>query len=100
MNKFRSHLDDNHFRFWYLKLYALTEIGDFDGLEAFSKSKRSPIGYEIFVRHLVSKGHSKEAIAYVARCDSHKRADLYVECGDWRLAGKECKERGDKAKLQ
>ena len=100
VNKFRSHLDDNHFRFWYLKLYALTEIGDFDGLEVFSKSKRSPIGYEIFVRHLVSKGHSKEAIAYVARCDSHKRADLYVECGDWRLAGKECKERGDKAKLQ
>jgi hypothetical protein len=90
----------DHFRFWYLKLYALTEIGDFDGLEAFSKSKRSPIGYEIFVRHLVSKGHSKEAISYVARCDSHKRADLYVECGDWRLAGKECKERGDKAKLQ
>ncbi|KAK2461284.1 hypothetical protein APHAL10511_006811 [Amanita phalloides] len=87
-------------RFWYLKLQALTEVGDFDGLEAFSKSKRSPIGYEPFVRHLVAKGHSKEAIAYVARCDSPKRVDLYVECGDWRMAGKECKERGDKAKLE
>ena len=81
-------------------MYALTEIGDFEGLEAFSKAKRSPIGYEPFVRHLVSKGHAKEAIPYVARCDSPKRADLYVECGDWRLAGKECKDRGDKTKLQ
>jgi hypothetical protein len=86
--------------FWHLKLHALTEIRDFEGLDAFSRSKRSPIGYEPFVRHLVEKGHAKEAIAYIARCDSPKRADLYVECGEWRLAGKECKERGDKTKLE
>lgn len=86
--------------FWYLKLHALTEVRDFEGLDVFSKSKRSPIGYEPFVRHLVEKGHAKEAIAYVARCDSPRRADLYVECGEWRLAGKECKERGDKTKLE
>ncbi|KAM6503468.1 vacuolar assembling/sorting protein VPS16 [Amanita muscaria] len=87
-------------RFWYLKLHALTEIRDFQGLEAFAKSKRSPIGYEPFVRYLVSKGHSKEAIQYIARCDPPKRMDLYIECGEWRMAGKECKERGDKAKLE
>ncbi|PFH49934.1 hypothetical protein AMATHDRAFT_146515 [Amanita thiersii Skay4041] len=87
-------------RFWYVKLYALTEIRDFENLEAFSKSKRSPIGYEPFVRHLLSKGYNKEATAYVIRCDPPKRADLYAECGDWRLAGKECKERGDKGKLE
>jgi len=23
-----------------------------------------------------------------------------VDCGDWRAAGKECKERGDKAKME
>lgn len=86
--------------FWHVKLQALTTIGDFEGLDTFSKSKRSPIGYEPFVRHLVEKGHTREALSYVARCDSPKRADLYVECGDWRLAGKECKERGDKAKLE
>ncbi|KAF9010009.1 vacuolar assembling sorting protein VPS16 [Cyathus striatus] len=87
-------------RFWYVKLHALTEARDFDGLDAFSRSKRSPIGYEPFVRYLVEKGHAKEAVGYVARCDSPKRADLYVECGEWRLAGKECKDRGDKAKLE
>ncbi|KAF7316202.1 putative vacuolar protein sorting-associated protein 16-like protein [Mycena indigotica] len=87
-------------RFWYVKMQALVAVGDFDGLDAFAKSKRSPIGYEPFVRALVDAGHPKEAIPFVGRCDSPKRADLYVECGDWRLAGKECKERGDKAKLE
>lgn len=86
--------------FWYVKLHALTEIRDFEGLELFARSKRSPIGYETFVKHLVEKGHPKEAGTFVARCDGPKRADLYVLCGDWRAAGKECKDRGDKAKLE
>ena len=88
------------YSFWYVKLHALTEIHDFEGLEAFARSKRSPIGYQTFVTHLVEKGHSKEAVSYVARCDSNKRVDLYVLCGEWRMAGKECKERGDKAKME
>ncbi len=87
-------------RFWYVKLYALTEIHDWEGLDAFARSKRSPIGYQAFVKHLVEKGYTKEATSYVARCDANKRVDLYVLCGDWRLAGKECKDRGDKAKLE
>ena len=95
-----SFFDGKISSFWYLKLYSLIEVQDFEALDAFSRSKRSPIGYEPFVRHLVEKGHAKEAIAYVARCDSPKRADLYVECGEWRLAGKECKDRGDKVKLE
>ncbi|KAJ7740038.1 Vps16, C-terminal region-domain-containing protein [Mycena maculata] len=86
-------------RFWYVKLQALISTTDFEGLDTFSKSKRSPIGYEPFVHQLVEAGHSKEALSYVVRCDSPRRADLYVECGEWRMAGKECKERGDKAKL-
>jgi hypothetical protein len=52
------------------------------------------------VRHLVEKGHPKVAVSYVQRCDSNKRIDLYVECGEWVMAGKECKERGDRARLE
>ena len=93
---------DRHFldSFWYTKLYALTETRDFDGLDTFSKSKRSPIGYEPFVAHLVSKGFLKQAALYVAKCDAKSRPDLYVKCGEWQQAGRECKERGDKSKLQ
>ncbi|KAJ3552868.1 hypothetical protein NM688_g3925 [Phlebia brevispora] len=87
-------------RFWYVKLHALTEIHDFEGLDAFARSRRSPIGYQAFVNHLVEKGHQKEAVSYVARCDANKRIELYVLCGEWRMAGKECKDRGDKAKIE
>lgn len=87
-------------RFWYTKLHALTALGDFDGLDAFARSRRSPIGYEPFVRHLVTAGHLKEAASYVIRCDAPKRVELYVLCEDWRTAGRECKERGDKKGLE
>lgn len=86
--------------FWYLKLYALTDMRDFDGLSEFARSKRSPIGYEVFVRHLITKGHPREAASFVPRCDAPRRVDLYVACGDWKAAAKEAKERGDKAKLE
>jgi hypothetical protein len=87
-------------RFWYLKLHALTAMRDFEALDAFARSRRSPIGYEAFVRHLVEAGHLKEAASYVVRCDSPKRVGLYVLCEDWRAAGRECKERGDKKGIE
>ena len=34
------------------------------------------------------------------RGDVPMRVDLYVKCGEWRMADKECKERGDKAKIE
>ncbi|KAG5646757.1 hypothetical protein DXG03_002443 [Asterophora parasitica] len=64
-------------------LHIYLELGDFEALDAFSKSKRSPIGYEAFVRHLVDAGHQREAMSYVAR-----------------QAGLTCKERGDKKALE
>lgn len=36
-------------RWWWVKLKALAEVKDWDGLEGFAKSKKSPIGYEPFV---------------------------------------------------
>jgi hypothetical protein len=78
----------------------LTALRDFDGLDAFARSRRSPIGYEAFVRHLVATRHLREAASYVIRCDAPKRVELYVICEDWRAAGRECKERGDKKGLE
>ncbi|KAG8797121.1 hypothetical protein FRC16_009196 [Serendipita sp. 398] len=86
-------------QYWWLKLRALTEMKAWDELDAFSKSKKSPIGYEPFVRHLVSKGYGKQAGVYVARCDPAKRGELYLSCGEYRAAGREFKEKGDAAGL-
>jgi vacuolar protein sorting-associated protein 16 len=78
----------------------LTAARDFEALETFSRSKHSPIGYTPFVKHLIERGHPKEALAYVPRCDANRRVDLYVDCGDWRAAGQECKTQNDKAKIE
>jgi hypothetical protein len=52
------------------------------------------------VTHLVSKGYPKEAARYVPRCETKNRIDLYVKCGDFTAAAGECKERGDKQRLE
>ena len=88
------------YSFWYIKLHALTEKKDWVALETFARSKKSPIGYEPFVLHLIEKKYLKEAATFVPRCDAKRRPDLYVQCEEWRLAGKECKDRNDKGKLE
>lgn len=95
-------------RFWWLKLKALTELKDWDGLEAFAKSKRSPIGYEPFVvsgngillpissanhsrmqTHLLAVKQPARAVVFVPRCDAKNRVELYVKCDDWAKAAAE-----------
>lgn len=43
-------------RFWWLKLKALAEKGDWEELEKFAKSKKSPIGYLVNDALSVLKG--------------------------------------------
>lgn len=59
--------------FYFIKLQALTAIKDWPSLEAFAKARKSPIGYEPFVNHLVAKGHPREAAKHVQRCDAKNR---------------------------
>lgn len=71
------------YRWWYLKLKSLTEIRDWEQLELFAKSKKSPIGYEPFVEHLLATGNQRQAIKYIPRCENRNRADMYVKAGEW-----------------
>lgn len=85
-------------RFWYVKMKALIELKDWDGLENWS-GKKSPIGFEPFVHHLLSMGCHREALRYVPKCEARNRVELYVKCGEWVTAGEECADRGETAKL-
>lgn len=71
------------YSWWYLKLKSLTEIRDWEQLELFAKSKKSPIGYEPFVEHLLATGNQRQAIKYIPKCDTRNRADMYVKAGEW-----------------
>ncbi|KAL1411169.1 Vacuolar protein sorting-associated protein 16 [Vanrija albida] len=89
-------------RWWWLKLKALAKTHNWEGIETFAKSKKSPIGYEPFVTHLLSLDPPQplHAASYVPRCDAKARPDLYAKCGQWGKAAESAKERGDKDKLE
>ena len=82
-----------------VKLKALVDIRDWDALDAFSRSKKRPIGYEAFVEYLVATNHSTQALAYIPRCEARNRVELYIRCGEWLRAGQECRDRGDRGRL-
>uniref|UniRef100_A0A8C4QZR3 Vacuolar protein sorting-associated protein 16 homolog n=1 Tax=Eptatretus burgeri TaxID=7764 RepID=A0A8C4QZR3_EPTBU len=57
------HLPDR--RWWWLKVEALAYLGDWLELEKFSKSKKSPIGYQPFVDACLKHGNRFEARKYI-----------------------------------
>lgn len=87
-------------RYWYIKLRALVSLRDWDALETFARSKKSPIGYEPWVDELIRAGAHRQAVRYVDRCDPRNRVELYIKCGEWVMAGQECVRRGERGRLQ
>ncbi|KAG0320863.1 hypothetical protein BGZ99_004280 [Dissophora globulifera] len=76
-------------RFWWIKLRALVEIRDWDGVATLAKSKKSPIGYEPFVEECVKAMQFKEAAKYILKCDAHLRAGLFLKIEAYQEAGEQ-----------
>lgn len=68
-------------RFWWMRIQTLAEKGKFEELEKFSKSKKSPIGYEPFVEVCLNMSNVHEARKYIARCKEDKKAKWYMRAG-------------------
>ncbi|RKP25059.1 vacuolar protein sorting protein vps16 [Syncephalis pseudoplumigaleata] len=66
-NRIRADFKVPEKRFWWLKIKALAELRDWDALEQFSKTKKSPIGYLY-----------AEAAKYIERCEASIRPSLYL----------------------
>lgn len=70
-------------RFWWTKIHALAASHDWKELESFSKSKKSPIGYEPFVEACHKFGNNKEqAEKYIGKVPLDRRVRLYVKIGN------------------
>jgi len=68
-------------RFWWLKLLALAENGDWSELDRFSKLKKSPIGYEPFFEVCISKGNIPEAQKYLAKVSNENLVKCHIKMG-------------------
>ncbi|KAA8526197.1 hypothetical protein F0562_008064 [Nyssa sinensis] len=69
-------------RWYWLKVFALATIRDWDALEKFSKEKRPPIGYRPFVEACVDADEKGEALKYIPKlADPRERAEAYARIG-------------------
>ncbi|XP_064643681.1 vacuolar protein sorting-associated protein 16 homolog [Lineus longissimus] len=68
-------------RFWWLKIQALAEAGDWIELERFSKSKKSPIGYEPFVEVSMKHLNRQEATKYLPKVVAEQMVKCLVLVG-------------------
>lgn len=68
-------------RFWWLKINVLAEQKDWLELERFSRSKKSPIGYEAFVQVCLKNDNREEAQKYLPKVREEYKLSYYVKCG-------------------
>ncbi|XP_069841442.1 vacuolar protein sorting-associated protein 16 homolog isoform X3 [Dendropsophus ebraccatus] len=69
-------------RYWWLKISALAEKEDWEELENFAKSKKSPVGYLPFVEICMKKRNKFEAKKYVIRVNPEQRVKALLLIGD------------------
>ncbi|XWS47463.1 hypothetical protein CRYUN_Cryun14cG0154200 [Craigia yunnanensis] len=69
-------------RWYWLKVFALTTITDWDALEKFSREKRPPIGYRPFVEACIDADEKGEALKYSPKlADPRERVEAYAGIG-------------------
>ncbi|XP_053258095.1 vacuolar protein sorting-associated protein 16 homolog [Podarcis raffonei] len=86
-------------RFWWLKISALAEQGDWEELEKFSKSKKSPIGYLPFVEISMKHHNRHEAKKYAPRVAPEQRVKAFLLVGDLSQASDAAIERKNEAEM-
>ncbi|MGH0161945.1 UNVERIFIED_CONTAM: hypothetical protein FKN15_041803 [Acipenser sinensis] len=82
-------------RFWWLKISALAEKEDWEELEKFSKSKKSPVGYLPFVEICVKHHNKYEAKKYVTKVTLEQKVKAHLAVGDLEQAVEAAIERSE-----
>lgn len=86
-------------RYWWLKISALATRGDWEEMEKFSKSKKSPIGYLPFVEIAVKHHNRYEAKKYVPRVTPEQRVKAFILVGDLEQAADAAIEHKNEAEM-
>lgn len=68
-------------RYWWLRIQVMSEQGQWDELERFCKSKKSPIGYEPFVEVCLKQMNVDEAKKYLPKCREDKKIKWFIRAG-------------------
>lgn len=77
--KLRSEYRISDRRYWWLRVQCLAAQGMWNELEKFSKSKKSPIGYEPFVDECLNYNEEREAKKYLAKVKEESKVKYLVK---------------------
>uniref|UniRef100_A0A667ZND7 Vacuolar protein sorting-associated protein 16 homolog n=1 Tax=Myripristis murdjan TaxID=586833 RepID=A0A667ZND7_9TELE len=86
-------------RYWWLKLKSLAEKEEWEELEKFSKSKKSPIGYLPFVEVCMKRHNKHEAKKYVSKVPPEQKVKAHLAVGDLEGAADAAIERRSEAEM-
>ncbi|XP_038835641.1 vacuolar protein sorting-associated protein 16 homolog isoform X3 [Salvelinus namaycush] len=96
-------------RYWWLKLTALAEKDDWEEMEKFAKSKKSPIGYLVcclynlytkpFVEVCVKQHNKYEAKKYVSKVTPEQKVKAHLAIGDLEGAAEAAIERRSEGEI-
>uniref|UniRef100_A0A8D0WI40 Vacuolar protein sorting-associated protein 16 homolog n=2 Tax=Sus scrofa TaxID=9823 RepID=A0A8D0WI40_PIG len=86
-------------RLWWLKLTALADLEDWEELEKFSKSKKSPIGYLPFVEICMKQHNKYEAKKYASRVGPEQKVKALLLVGDVAQAADVAIEHRNEAEM-
>ncbi|XP_070786464.1 vacuolar protein sorting-associated protein 16 homolog isoform X2 [Enoplosus armatus] len=86
-------------RYWWLKLKSLAEKEEWDELEKFSKSKKSPIGYLAFVEVCMKSNNKYEAKKYVSKVTPEQKVKAHLAISDLEGAADAAIERKNESEM-
>ncbi|KAK1321762.1 hypothetical protein QJS10_CPA03g00634 [Acorus calamus] len=95
--KVRSEFKVPEKRWYWLKVFALSTIRDWDALEKFSKEKRPPVGYRPFIDVCIDADEKAEAVKYIQKLpDAEEKAECYARIGMAKEAAEAAAQAKDK----
>nr|CAD7202791.1 unnamed protein product [Timema douglasi] len=68
-------------RYWWLRILSLAALSEWSELDKFSKTKKSPIGYEPFVDVCLKYDKRTEAQKYLTRVKDDLKVKYYLKLG-------------------
>ncbi|XP_061385119.1 vacuolar protein sorting-associated protein 16 homolog [Danaus plexippus] len=98
-DKLRSEYRMPDKRYWWLRILVMADNYKWDDLEKFSKSKKSPCGYEPFVDACLKYGKNDEALKYLSKCRDDIKVKYYVKAEFYEEAAQVAFEQKDESAL-
>ncbi|XP_026330192.1 vacuolar protein sorting-associated protein 16 homolog [Hyposmocoma kahamanoa] len=86
-------------RYWWLRILTLAEMNHWEDLDKFSKTKKSPVGYEPFVDACLKYNKNDEALKYLPRCRDDIKVKYYVKAEFYEEAARVAFEQKDEGAL-